>query len=111
MEEEEEEEEDDDDDDEEEEEEKKVRGFGYTVDSKSALRSAVTLLSQVRPPPPAPSPDGGPESLRCELAMYKKRIKPNASFGLHANVSNMSFELNSSHCDISRRFYLFTFHF
>ncbi|GFO43647.1 hypothetical protein PoB_007015200 [Plakobranchus ocellatus] len=39
------------------------RGVGGTVASESALRSAGTLLSRVRAPPPAPWPDGGPESL------------------------------------------------
>ncbi|GFO49796.1 hypothetical protein PoB_007630100 [Plakobranchus ocellatus] len=49
-------------------------GVGGTVASESALRSAGTLLSRVRAPPPAPWPDGGPESLRspcCGLAIYK----------------------------------------
>ncbi|GFN77344.1 hypothetical protein PoB_000385000 [Plakobranchus ocellatus] len=49
-------------------------GVGGTVASESALRSAGTLLSRVRAPPPAPCPDGGPESLRspcCGLAIYK----------------------------------------
>ncbi|GFO18126.1 hypothetical protein PoB_004463100 [Plakobranchus ocellatus] len=48
--------------------------LGDTVDSESTLRSAVNLLSRVRPLPPAPWPDEGPESLRssrCVLA-YKK---------------------------------------
>ncbi|GFO26214.1 hypothetical protein PoB_005271900 [Plakobranchus ocellatus] len=40
------------------------RGVGSTVACESALRSAGTLLSPVRAPPPAPWPDGGPESLR-----------------------------------------------
>ncbi|GFO21468.1 hypothetical protein PoB_004797300 [Plakobranchus ocellatus] len=35
-----------------------------TVDSGSTLRSAGTLLSQIRAPPPAPWPNGGPESLK-----------------------------------------------
>ncbi|GFO02084.1 hypothetical protein PoB_002858900 [Plakobranchus ocellatus] len=39
-----------------------VRGVGGTVASESALRSAGTLLSRVRAPPPAPWPDGGPEA-------------------------------------------------
>ncbi|GFN84792.1 tumor protein p53-inducible protein 13 [Plakobranchus ocellatus] len=39
-------------------------GVGGTVARESALRSAGTLLSRVRAPPPAPWPDGGPESLR-----------------------------------------------
>ncbi|GFN89764.1 hypothetical protein PoB_001627000 [Plakobranchus ocellatus] len=50
-------------------------GLGGTVASESALRSAGTFLSRVRAPPPAPWPDGGPESLRspcCGLAIYKK---------------------------------------
>ncbi|GFO38112.1 hypothetical protein PoB_006461700 [Plakobranchus ocellatus] len=49
-------------------------GVGGTVASESALRSAGTILSRVRTPPPAPWPDGGPESLRspcCGLAIYK----------------------------------------
>ncbi|GFO36313.1 hypothetical protein PoB_006281800, partial [Plakobranchus ocellatus] len=53
-----------------------VRGVGGTVVSESALRSAGTLLSRVRVPPPAPWPDGGPESLRspcCGLAIYKNQ--------------------------------------
>ncbi|GFO49839.1 hypothetical protein PoB_007634400 [Plakobranchus ocellatus] len=56
-------------------------GVGGTVASESALRSAGTILSRVRAPPPAPWPDGGPESLRspcCGLAIYKK--KPNHTF-------------------------------
>ncbi|GFO10960.1 hypothetical protein PoB_003746500 [Plakobranchus ocellatus] len=51
-------------------------GVGGTVASESALRSAGTLLSRVRAPPPASWPDGGPESLRspcCGLAIYKKQ--------------------------------------
>ncbi|GFO42410.1 hypothetical protein PoB_006891500 [Plakobranchus ocellatus] len=49
-------------------------GVSGTVASESALRSAGTLLSRVRAPPPAPWPDGGSESLRspcCGLAVYK----------------------------------------
>ncbi|GFO40051.1 hypothetical protein PoB_006655600 [Plakobranchus ocellatus] len=49
-------------------------GVDGTVASESALRSAQTLLSRVRAPPPAPWPDRGPESLRspcCGLAIYK----------------------------------------
>ncbi|GFO30287.1 hypothetical protein PoB_005679200 [Plakobranchus ocellatus] len=48
------------------------RVFISTAASESALRSAGTLLSRVRAPPPAPWPDGGPESLRspcCGLAL------------------------------------------
>ncbi|GFO40311.1 hypothetical protein PoB_006681600 [Plakobranchus ocellatus] len=47
-------------------------GVGGTVNSESALRSAGTLLLQVRAPLPAPRPDEGPESLRppCGLAIY-----------------------------------------
>ncbi|GFN99380.1 hypothetical protein PoB_002588600 [Plakobranchus ocellatus] len=44
-----------------------------TVVCESALRSAETLLSQVRAPPSAPRPDGGPYSLRspcCGLPIY-----------------------------------------
>ncbi|GFO19647.1 Williams-Beuren syndrome chromosomal region 27 protein [Plakobranchus ocellatus] len=50
-------------------------GVDGTVASESALRSAGNLLSQVRAPPPAPWPDGGPESQRspcCGLAIYNK---------------------------------------
>ncbi|GFO21355.1 hypothetical protein PoB_004786000 [Plakobranchus ocellatus] len=35
-------------------------GVCGTVGCESALRSAGTLLSRVRAPPPAPGPDGGP---------------------------------------------------
>ncbi|GFO37817.1 hypothetical protein PoB_006432200 [Plakobranchus ocellatus] len=44
---------------------------GSTMASESHLRSAGTLLSRVRALPPAPWPDGGPESLRtpCGLAI------------------------------------------
>ncbi|GFN85795.1 hypothetical protein PoB_001230100 [Plakobranchus ocellatus] len=51
---------------------KNLRGVGGTVANESTLRSAGTLLSRVRAPPPAPWPDGGPESLRspcCGLAI------------------------------------------
>ncbi|GFO49041.1 ras GTPase-activating protein ngap-like isoform x4 [Plakobranchus ocellatus] len=44
-----------------------------TVTNKSALRSAGILLSRVRAPPPAPWPEGGPESRRspcCGFAIY-----------------------------------------
>ncbi|GFN77817.1 hypothetical protein PoB_000432300 [Plakobranchus ocellatus] len=47
------------------------------VDSESALRSTGTLLSRIRVPPPAPWPDGEPESLRilfCGLAVYKSQL-------------------------------------
>ncbi|GFO18614.1 hypothetical protein PoB_004511900 [Plakobranchus ocellatus] len=46
---------------------------GGTVASESALRSTGTLLSRVRAQPPAPWPDGGPESLKspCGQAIYK----------------------------------------
>ncbi|GFN77337.1 histone-lysine N-methyltransferase SETMAR [Plakobranchus ocellatus] len=47
-------------------------GVGGTVDSKSALRSAGTVLSRVRALPPALGPDGEPERLRspcCGLAI------------------------------------------
>ncbi|GFO15694.1 hypothetical protein PoB_004219900 [Plakobranchus ocellatus] len=55
---------------------KQTKDVGGTVASEFALRSAGTLLSRVRAPPPAPWPDGGPESLRspcCRLAMYKNK--------------------------------------
>ncbi|GFN97223.1 hypothetical protein PoB_002372900 [Plakobranchus ocellatus] len=45
-------------------------GVGGTVADESALRSAGTLLSRVRAPPPAPWPDGGPESLRSPKNAY-----------------------------------------
>ncbi|GFO16138.1 hypothetical protein PoB_004264300 [Plakobranchus ocellatus] len=51
-------------------------GLGDTVASESALRSAGTLLSRVRAPPPTPWPDGNPESLRspcCGLAIRKNQ--------------------------------------
>ncbi|GFN89540.1 hypothetical protein PoB_001604600 [Plakobranchus ocellatus] len=51
-------------------------GVGGTVASESALRSAETLLSRVRVPPPAPWPNGAPESLRSPcygLAINKNR--------------------------------------
>ncbi|GFO36077.1 hypothetical protein PoB_006258200 [Plakobranchus ocellatus] len=50
-----------------------AKRWSSTVASESPLRSAGTLLSQVRAPPLAPWPDGGPESLRtpCGLAIYK----------------------------------------
>ncbi|GFO25499.1 hypothetical protein PoB_005200400 [Plakobranchus ocellatus] len=50
-------------------------GVGSTVACEFVLRSAGTLLSRVRAPLPASSPDGGPESLRSPcygLAIYKK---------------------------------------
>ncbi|GFO14351.1 hypothetical protein PoB_004085600 [Plakobranchus ocellatus] len=49
---------------------------GSTVAIESALRPAGTFLPRVRAPPPAPWPDGGPESLRspgCGLAIYKAK--------------------------------------
>ncbi|GFO13883.1 hypothetical protein PoB_004038800 [Plakobranchus ocellatus] len=52
------------------------RGAGGTVDSESAVRSAETLLSRVRTPPPGPWLVGGPESLRstcCGLAIYNNQ--------------------------------------
>ncbi|GFO45014.1 acetylcholine receptor subunit alpha [Plakobranchus ocellatus] len=58
-------------------------GVGGTVASESALRSAGTLLSRVRAPPPAPWPDGGPESLRSPcwgLAIYKTQPSNLLSF-------------------------------
>ncbi|GFO39174.1 hypothetical protein PoB_006567900 [Plakobranchus ocellatus] len=60
-----------------------TRGVGGSVVSKSALRPAGTLLSQVRAPPPAPQPDGGPKSLRspcCGLATYKNQPTPTTSY-------------------------------
>ncbi|GFN97836.1 hypothetical protein PoB_002434200 [Plakobranchus ocellatus] len=47
--------------------------IGGTVASESALRSAGTLLSWVRASPPAPWPDGGPESLRSPCYIYKNQ--------------------------------------
>ncbi|GFN90390.1 hypothetical protein PoB_001689600 [Plakobranchus ocellatus] len=38
-------------------------GVGGAVTNESALRSVGSLLSRVRPPPPASWPDRGPESL------------------------------------------------
>ncbi|GFN80350.1 hypothetical protein PoB_000685600 [Plakobranchus ocellatus] len=62
--------------------EKKVRGAdlecssgGGTGDSEPALRSAETILSQVRTPPLALWPEGRPESLTspcCGQAIYQK---------------------------------------
>ncbi|GFO15405.1 hypothetical protein PoB_004191000 [Plakobranchus ocellatus] len=49
-------------------------GVESSVVSESALRSAATLLSRVRAPPPASGPGGGSKSLRspcCGLAIYK----------------------------------------
>ncbi|GFN93007.1 hypothetical protein PoB_001951300 [Plakobranchus ocellatus] len=43
---------------------KRSGGVGGTVDSESAMKSAGTLLSQVRAPLLAPLLDGEPESLR-----------------------------------------------
>ncbi|GFN90646.1 hypothetical protein PoB_001715200 [Plakobranchus ocellatus] len=51
-------------------------GVGGTIDSESALRTAVALLSQVDAPPPAPWLVGGPKSLRspfCGLASCKNQ--------------------------------------
>ncbi|GFO07680.1 hypothetical protein PoB_003418500 [Plakobranchus ocellatus] len=51
-------------------------GVSGTVASEYALRSAGTLLSQVRAQPPAPWPDRGPKSLRspcCGLAIHKNQ--------------------------------------
>ncbi|GFO21102.1 hypothetical protein PoB_004760700 [Plakobranchus ocellatus] len=56
-----------------------IRDVDGTVARESALRSAGTLLSRVRAPPSAPSPGGGPESLRsprCGLVTYK--TQPNS---------------------------------
>ncbi|GFO08932.1 hypothetical protein PoB_003543700 [Plakobranchus ocellatus] len=54
-------------------------GVSGTVGSESALRSPENLLSRVRAPPPAPWPDGGPESLKtscCGLALYENLKQP-----------------------------------
>ncbi|GFO14956.1 hypothetical protein PoB_004146100 [Plakobranchus ocellatus] len=53
-------------------------GVGGTVASESALRSAGTLLSRVRAPPPAPWPDGGPEKPEITLLWtgYIQKPKP-----------------------------------
>ncbi|GFO26673.1 hypothetical protein PoB_005317800 [Plakobranchus ocellatus] len=64
------------------------RGVGGTVASEPALRSAGTLLSRVRAPPPAPWPDGGPESLRspcCGQATYKNQI-PHSAIRFHFSI-------------------------
>ncbi|GFO16771.1 hypothetical protein PoB_004327600 [Plakobranchus ocellatus] len=75
-------------------------GVGGTVASESALRSAGTFLSRVRAPPPAPWPDGGPESLRspcwvgsvverkiwAEWNPRRDRIKKPTKFVLRAKV-------------------------
>ncbi|GFN81155.1 hypothetical protein PoB_000766100 [Plakobranchus ocellatus] len=53
-----------------------AEGVGGTVAGEAGLRSAGTLLSRVRAPPPAPWLDRGPESLRspcCGLAIYKNQ--------------------------------------
>ncbi|GFN92156.1 hypothetical protein PoB_001866200 [Plakobranchus ocellatus] len=53
-----------------------AQGVVGTVASESAQRSAGTLLSQLRAPPPAPWPNEGPESLRspcCALAIHKNQ--------------------------------------
>ncbi|GFO17535.1 hypothetical protein PoB_004404000 [Plakobranchus ocellatus] len=50
------------------------RNRGGTVDSESALRSAETILSRVRTPPPVLWHDGKPESLIpfcCGQAIYQ----------------------------------------
>ncbi|GFO48802.1 hypothetical protein PoB_007530700 [Plakobranchus ocellatus] len=52
------------------------RGVGGTVDSEPALRSAGTLLSNVRVPPPASWRDGKPKSRRslfCGQAIMSKK--------------------------------------
>ncbi|GFO02646.1 hypothetical protein PoB_002915100 [Plakobranchus ocellatus] len=54
-----------------------VGGVGATVVSESALISAGIPLSRVRAPPPAPWPDGWPESLRspyCGLAIHTQSL-------------------------------------
>ncbi|GFO11444.1 hypothetical protein PoB_003794900 [Plakobranchus ocellatus] len=62
-----------------------VEGVGGTVASESVLRSAGTLLSRVRVPPPAPWPDGGSESLRrspcCELTTPNQQAPVAWRFG------------------------------
>ncbi|GFN80950.1 hypothetical protein PoB_000745600 [Plakobranchus ocellatus] len=76
-------------------------GVGGTVASESALRSAGTLLSRVRVLPPAPWPDGGPESLRspwCGLAIYKTmydyRSRPPSRFpSIVQHIINLSIRL------------------
>ncbi|GFO22186.1 hypothetical protein PoB_004869100 [Plakobranchus ocellatus] len=51
-------------------------GVGGTVASESALRHTGAILSRVRAPPPAPWPNGGPESLRSPCYMCKNQTKP-----------------------------------
>ncbi|GFO45536.1 hypothetical protein PoB_007204100 [Plakobranchus ocellatus] len=66
-------------------------GVGGTVSSESALRSAVILLLRVRAPPPAPWPDGGPESLRspfCRLAVYKNQPSSNSNTNGYGNTNS-----------------------
>ncbi|GFO02141.1 hypothetical protein PoB_002864600 [Plakobranchus ocellatus] len=60
-----------------------VEDVSGTVDSKSALKSAVTLMSRVRAPPQAPSPDGGSESVKlscCGLAIYNNQLISTLAF-------------------------------
>ncbi|GFO25633.1 hypothetical protein PoB_005213800 [Plakobranchus ocellatus] len=69
------------------------KGVGGTVASKSALRSAGTLLSRVRAPPLAPWPDGGPEGLRspcCGLAIYKNQSMT-LGFEIKSSVNTLCF--------------------
>ncbi|GFN95536.1 hypothetical protein PoB_002204200, partial [Plakobranchus ocellatus] len=71
-------------------------GVNGKVACESALRSAGTILSRVRASPPAPRPDGGPQSLRsvcCRLAIHKnqtktKRSTPSPTVSWHHLVTN-----------------------
>ncbi|GFO43615.1 hypothetical protein PoB_007012000 [Plakobranchus ocellatus] len=83
-----------------------IRGVCGTVASESALRSAGTLLSRVRAPPPAPWPDGGPESLRspcCGLALYKK---PNQEFmaAVNEKLEALSAQLHGREVSTSKNY-------
>ncbi|GFO26295.1 arylsulfatase b-like [Plakobranchus ocellatus] len=66
-----------------------IWGVGGTVDSESAIRSGVTLLSRVRAPPPAPWPDEGPESLRSPKSrpLILKKIVPRSHAGYLFSIS------------------------
>ncbi|GFO18114.1 hypothetical protein PoB_004461900 [Plakobranchus ocellatus] len=78
-----------------------------------SVRSAGTLLSRIRAPPPAPWPDGGPESLRspcCVLAIYKNQT-PNLAVLL---TSEDSVQLNlqtSNHFLLPVNFFFFSLFF